>query len=124
MSLRALGRSVIGIPGASNFQTDWVQGWKDKGTIIVLQDHDRGEGGGGSQTLVQDIQQAALEVHGQAWVSLYARSMLQGARTLMTSSCISSLRLGCLTWSFLLDPDPTLYSWLDPHPDLHLDPYP
>lgn len=67
LSLRAMGRRVIGVPGAKHFLPQWVQGWADS-QVIVIQDQDPGDA---SSLFYESIHQAALDVYGEAWVSAH-----------------------------------------------------
>jgi len=67
LSLRALGRASIGVPGAQTFRSRWVEGWAGLEGVVLLLDADRA-GVHAARDLAETITAAAVEVHGQAWV--------------------------------------------------------
>jgi hypothetical protein len=70
LSLRALGRASLGVPGAQAFRGQWVRGWGGLTGVVLVLDSDRA-GVHAADDLAATITAECVRVHGQSWVDAH-----------------------------------------------------
>ena len=71
LSLAALGRAAIGLPGADSWRPEWATGFADYDHVVILLDGDRA-----SEHLTRSVLATCTQVYGEEWTKQRVRPHL------------------------------------------------